>query len=142
MLLKAAILTDLLRIFNPRGQRNLFFWACHTLLWVNVVFYTICTFLEIYGCQPREKTWNPLIPGGRCINMHTLTLASGAINFPSDLCILLLPLRTIWGLHLSRRRKIGTSAVFAIATLSVSLHFRVYSGLTAKLEHASVQEQG
>ncbi|KAJ4288366.1 hypothetical protein N0V90_011600 [Kalmusia sp. IMI 367209] len=118
MLLKSAIILDLLRIFSPRGQRSTFFWTCHLLLWTNVLFYTICTFLEIFGCQPREKLWNKLIPGGHCININALTVASGAINLPSDLCIVLLPQRAIWRLNLSKRKKMGISAIFAVAILS------------------------
>jgi hypothetical protein len=117
MLLKTAILLDLLRIFCAPGQRNLFFWACHIVIWVNIVFYTTCTFLLLFGCQPREALWDKLLLGGKCIEMHILTVASGAINLLSDLCILILPQKTIWSLRLSRRRKFGLSAIFAVAIL-------------------------
>jgi hypothetical protein len=117
MLLKAAILLDLIRIFSPKGQRGAFFWTCHICIWLNVIFYTTCTFLEIFACQPREKLWNKLLPGGKCINSNALTLASGIINLPSDLVIFILPQRIIWNLHLSRRKRFGISTIFAVALL-------------------------
>lgn len=120
MLIKTAILLDLLRLFSPRGQRSWFFWACHILIWVNVLFYTIGIFFVIFGCHPREKLWNKLLPGGHCVNVSALTVASGAINLPSDVCILLLPQTAIRRLNLSTRKKIGISAIFAVAILSVS----------------------
>lgn len=123
MTLKAAILLDIARTFSPRGQRNLFFWTCHLLLWVNVVFYSICMFLELFGCQPREKFWNKLLPGGYCINIHAVTVASGAVNVLSDLVILVLPQKAIWRLHLSWRKKVGISAIFAVAILLVLISF-------------------
>ena len=86
-------------------------------MWVNIAFYSTTTFLEIFGCTPREKAWNPLLPGGHCINKHALVVASSAINLPSDIVIFFLPQRAIWGLHLSKRKRLGMSAVFAIALL-------------------------
>lgn len=126
MLLKVAILVDLLRIFSPRGQRNLFFWTSHILLWANIVFYTTCTFLEVFSCQPREKRWNKLMPGGHCINVYALTVTVGSINFASDICILLLPQSIIWRLTMATPKKIGISAIFAVAILSVYRTSAIY----------------
>jgi len=82
------------------------------------VFYITCTFLEIFGCQPRARLWDKLIPG-RCLNMDAVIVASGAVNLLSDLTILLLPQNTIWRLNLSSRKKLGVSAIFAVALLCV-----------------------
>src|SRR5262245_62007108 len=112
MLLKAAILLEWIRLFVPLGQRNAFFWTCHAVMWVNFIFYTACTFLELFGCRPREKLWNRLMPEGKCINMNILVLASSAVNLPSDIIVLLLPQRRIWTLNLSPRKRLGISALY------------------------------
>ncbi|PVI01614.1 hypothetical protein DM02DRAFT_671164 [Periconia macrospinosa] len=135
MLLKAAILLELIRIFSARGQRGLFFWTCHTLIWLNVAFYTTCTFVEIFACSPREKLWNKLIPGGRCIDSNILTLASSIINVPSDIIILILPQRMIWRLQVSSRKKLGISMIFAVAIFAcVSAAIRL--GYSVQMLHS------
>ncbi len=123
LLLKAAILVDLLRVFSARGQRNYFFWIAHILIWLNVVYYATGIFVEIFACSPRAKLWNKLLPGGYCINSNTLTLASSIINVPSDILIVLLPQREIRNLHLSFQKRLRLSLVFAVAILLVS-HLR------------------
>ena len=86
------------------------------MLWVNVTFYTICTFIEIFGCTPREKIWDVTIEG-RCVNLPNVIIVSAFLNFFSDLIILLLPQKVIWSLHMSNRKKFGTAALFAVGIL-------------------------
>jgi hypothetical protein len=88
------------------------FWACHTLIWLNFVFYTACAFLEIFACQPISKSWDPLITTGQCLNVYSINIAAAAINTASDISILLLPQHVIWNLHMSVKKKLGVSAIF------------------------------
>lgn len=118
MLLKAAILLNWVHIFVPTGVRNSMFWISHILIWTNILFYGIGTVVEIFQCTPREKIWNPLFVGGSCpIDMDKHMLASGVINLISDIIILILPQRIIWGLNVTRQRKIQISVLFAIGLL-------------------------
>lgn len=119
MVLKSGILLEWSKTFVPRGFRNSFWWTCHSVFAINVVFYVICTFLEIFGCQPREKLWNLSLPG-KCIDITVLNIASASVNFVSDLVILLLPQKIIWGLHMSVSKKLGVAALFAVGLLQVS----------------------
>ncbi|KAF1852051.1 uncharacterized protein K460DRAFT_413528 [Cucurbitaria berberidis CBS 394.84] len=115
MCIKVAILVNWLRIFVPTGVRNATFWMMHILIWVNVVFYTITTFTEIFRCWPREKIWNPWFEGGSCpIDVETQNIATSVLNFISDTTILAMPQWIIWNLHLSRKRKWGISLLFGI----------------------------
>jgi hypothetical protein len=116
MLLKVGILLHWAEIFVPTGLRNTFWWTCHITIWVNVLFYAICTFIELFGCNPRPKLWDVTLKG-KCLDMPRVIIASAFINFFSDIVILLLPQRVIWGLNLSTRRKIGTAALFAVGLL-------------------------
>lgn len=115
-LLKIGILLEWARIFVPRGLKNRFWWACHIVLVMNIVFYTICTFVEIFGCSPRQKQWIPWLLG-TCLNVPVLNIMSSSLNFVQDMLILALPQKVIWGLHSSRQQKLGVSVLFAVGIL-------------------------
>ncbi|KAI2473536.1 hypothetical protein F4781DRAFT_379371 [Annulohypoxylon bovei var. microspora] len=115
LFLKTAILLDWLHIFVPLKQRNYMFWVCHAMLWSNVIFYTVEIFMDIFQCTPQEKIWNPLYEGGSCpIDMYVPYRATGILNLISDLCILLLPQKVIWGMNMSRSKKLSISILFAV----------------------------
>lgn len=116
MLLKSAILLQWARTFVPKGFRNTFWWICHILLAINVLFYVACTLVEIFGCTPRRKLWTPGLPG-TCVDMTKVNIASAIVNFSSDLIILYLPQRIIWSLHMSTSKKLGVATLFAVGVL-------------------------
>lgn len=119
MLLKCGILLHWSRIFVPKSfPRNGFWWTCYITMAVNVLFYVICTFIEIFGCTPREKLWNIMLEG-KCLDMPKIMIASAFINFFSDLIIFILPHRVIWNLRMSREKKFGIGALFTIRILYV-----------------------
>ncbi|CAF9908703.1 MAG: hypothetical protein ALECFALPRED_004904 [Alectoria fallacina] len=108
---KLAILLQYKRLFVAH-KHNFVFYGVHVLIWTNLVFYIIETFLEIFACTPREKIWNPLTPG-HCIGIENNYIAVGAWNVLSDFSILILPMVAIWNLQMANTRKIGVAAVFA-----------------------------
>lgn len=113
--IKAAILVNWLRIFVPAGVKNTTYWLLQGLLWVNVVFYVVTTFTEIFRCWPREKIWNSWFEGGTCmVNVEGQNIATSVLNFISDTTILAMPQWVIWHLHLSKKRKWGVSLLFVI----------------------------
>lgn len=118
MLLKTGILLEWARIFVPQGFKNAFWWTCHSVIVVNVMFYVICTFVEIFGCNPRRKLWEPTLPG-TCMDMAKVNIVSASINFASDVIILFLPQKVIWGLHMSLKKKFGVGTLFAVGVLYV-----------------------
>ncbi len=80
---------------------------------VLVGFYLATTLVKIWECNPREKIWNTSIPG-RCVNVSSLLNTSGLFNSITDVMILLVPVKFVWNLQLSRRQKVGVVAVFTI----------------------------
>ena len=122
MLLKAAILLDWLRIFVPRGQRNVMFWMFHGLIWSNVLFYVVSLFVWIFQCSSRRKIWNPLHEGGSCpFNRRAYSLSSCIINLISDIILFVFPQKIIWTLHIPKHNKVGISLLFAVGILLVCL---------------------
>lgn len=110
-LTKLSILLQYLRIFVPNHAGKLYYTVL-LIIWLNLLFYTATTLVEIFTCMPRKKIWEPSTPG-RCVNTGFLVITTGAINVISDFSILMLPLSSIWGLQMPKKRKIALSAVFA-----------------------------
>ncbi|KAI0876397.1 hypothetical protein GGS24DRAFT_498827 [Hypoxylon argillaceum] len=115
--LKPAVLLDWSRTFVPRGTRNTFWWTCHILLAVNVLFYGSIKIASNLSCQPHNKIWDKTVQG-TCLNEGIIWTAYSCLNFVSDVIILILPQRVIWGLKLSRTKKVGVSIVFAFGLLA------------------------
>ncbi|KAI1772243.1 hypothetical protein F4818DRAFT_180229 [Hypoxylon cercidicola] len=118
--IKAAILLEWVRIFIPYGVRNRFFWLCYGVLGANTIFYVITLFVMNFACVPVQKNWDPLYVGGSCpINTQAVNIASAVLNLCSDIFILLLPQRIIWGLKMSTKTKVGVSIIFAIGIICI-----------------------
>lgn len=79
-------------------------------------FYTAITTVKIFKCVPQSKIFNKSIPG-KCINFEALLYVTGIVNICSDIFILVLPLGTVWRLHMPRNQKIGVSFAFTAALL-------------------------
>ncbi|MCJ1242663.1 hypothetical protein MMC14_010672 [Varicellaria rhodocarpa] len=108
---KLSILLQFKRIFVPR-QKNVIYWCIYIIIWLNLLFYLIDTFVVAFACSPREKIWNPTIPG-HCVNNNLNFVVTGICNIVSDFSILLLPLYSIWLLQLPFKKKLAVSAIFA-----------------------------
>ncbi|KAF2133989.1 hypothetical protein P153DRAFT_363015 [Dothidotthia symphoricarpi CBS 119687] len=118
-LAKTVIFLQLKKIFTTR-QRGIVFWIIIGSLVVNVIFYTIVTFLYTFACTPRERIWNLFTPG-TCIDTNTLHLAGGSLNVISDIEALLVPAWAIWQLKMQLKKKIAVFAVFGIGIIAVTV---------------------
>lgn len=114
--LKTAILMEWIHIFLPDGgnRRNLFFWACHFVIWANIVFCAVMAIVYSVSCVPYQYLWNHTIDGYCRINTAYLGLSTACFEFATDIIILIIPQRVIWELNMSRSRKAGVSFVFAL----------------------------
>ena len=135
VIVKTSILLQYITLFvTHRGSA--FHYTVHCVIWINVVFYTIISLLDIFGvsnnillpllsisrvredtygrkCNPRQKYWEPIIPG-HCFDRGQLGVATSVINIVSDFSILILPLPLIWRLQMSRAKKARVTAVFGV----------------------------
>ncbi|KAI1129320.1 hypothetical protein F5Y10DRAFT_238687 [Nemania abortiva] len=118
LVMKALILREWTRIFVPYGMRTKFWWACHIVMVVNIIFYAAAIFLEDLSCFPYRRIWDKTVPGSQCLNFKIVVLIGASINVVLDITTLILPQRAIWSLRLSRNKKIGVSLVFAIGILA------------------------
>ncbi|RAQ59677.1 hypothetical protein AFCA_011477 [Aspergillus flavus] len=116
--IKASILLQIVDIFVPSRKNDLMFWMCHALIWINLVFYLISSFLEIFACRPLNKAWDPLITRGSCMDMFLLNCIASSVNAASDLIILVLPQLRIWRLQMPLPKKLAVSAVFLFGIIA------------------------
>lgn len=112
---KLSILLLFLRIFIPTRTSKTFFFV-HLLLWTNLFFYLINTFIKIFECTPRSKIWMPKT-AGHCVSIPWMIVVAAIINVISDFTILILPIASVWSLQMGRRQKLAASAVFAAGIL-------------------------
>ncbi|KKK20684.1 hypothetical protein ARAM_000335 [Aspergillus rambellii] len=108
---KLSIFLLYLRVFAPSRQGKTY-WAIHLLIWFNLLFYLANFFLKIFECIPRAKIWDRKIPG-HCININIPILVTSIINVVSDLLMLFLPIFCVWRLKMTKKKKLGISAIFA-----------------------------
>lgn len=114
---KLSILTQYIQIFMPQRSPRSLYWITIFLMTTNVVSYVILSFIEIFGCAPMEKAWNPLVTGGHCIDTLVLNTAATSVNTGSDLIILVIPHLVIWRLNMTWKHKAAISVVFGVAIL-------------------------
>ncbi|MCJ1282459.1 hypothetical protein MMC26_001782 [Xylographa opegraphella] len=108
---KVAILLQLVQIFVT-SKKSRRWYIFHLIIALNILFFTIYLFLTIFACIPRQKIWNPTIPGS-CYDAERSFIASSVINVFDDFLMLTLPIIFIWKLQAPIKKKIGISMIFA-----------------------------
>lgn len=81
---------------------------------VFLIFATWASFTiaAMFQCTPFAFNWDKSIPGGKCFNVQVYANSSSVPNIATDLAVLVLPLRTVWGLKISTGRKVGLLLIF------------------------------
>jgi len=93
-----------------------------------VVVWWMTSFIGTFTtCQPIAELWNPLLPGN-CFNFNAFFLAMTIIELFIDATILVLPVRMLTILQLSRRDKYTVGGIFllggfVIITGIIRIHF-------------------
>lgn len=114
-LAKASLLFQLIHILTP-VKFGAVCWACHTLIWGNLIFY-VCTFFStIFACHTVWEGWNPSYQG-HCINRNMTLVVSSAIDLFSSLMILLFPIWAMGYLQIAPKRIAGVIPMLVIGIL-------------------------
>ncbi|KAF2185245.1 hypothetical protein K469DRAFT_665481 [Zopfia rhizophila CBS 207.26] len=81
----------------------------------------ICNMLiAFFQCIPFDEILHPgTHPDAVCINKLVLLVVPSILNILEDLYILVLPISTVWNLHMSVRRKIAVLSVIGFGACSV-----------------------
>ncbi|KAI0467209.1 hypothetical protein F4859DRAFT_279450 [Xylaria cf. heliscus] len=120
---KVAILMEWMCIFSPQS-RNVFFWFCHVVLWLNVVYYVASIIVESMQCTPRRLIWDPTVKG-TCLGTKGAEIIS-SINVASDIILLVTPQFVIWRLESAMKKRLGMTLIFAVGLFgTISAIFRL-----------------
>ncbi|KAI1455295.1 hypothetical protein F4805DRAFT_436287 [Annulohypoxylon moriforme] len=123
MLLKTSLLVLYLRMFRIDKTANILIWIGIALI---VCFYSACIIGTSYLC--RQSQWpsnaNPveflILQSESGCNHPQLNLAAGQGVFStvSDIYVLVIPIKLIWGLRLPLRRRVGICSIFLVGLLA------------------------
>lgn len=111
---KAPVLILYRRLFGVQAWMR---WACLFVLVVSAIGFIGSLIPALMQCRPSDTPY-VLPKWKRCgkANVDSGVIA-GSVSVSADLVILVLPLRPIFYLNLSRRKKIGLGFVFGSGIL-------------------------
>ncbi|KAI9818943.1 MAG: hypothetical protein M1832_004111 [Thelocarpon impressellum] len=109
---KVSILFQYLRFIVSKPIRK----ACWVIMALVMIYGIASAFMTIFLCVPVSHFWNKVLDpnGGRCLNTLGLWFANASFNIVSDLAIFILPMRSLYMIHLPKRQKLGLMVVFAM----------------------------
>ncbi|CAH0050768.1 unnamed protein product [Clonostachys solani] len=112
---KVAILILYLKVFADR-RVIIATWIVMGIL-VGLCFSSVVALFAL--CQPFAYNWNKSIQGGHCGNFIAAYKYISIPNIVSDVAILLLPIPSLWSLNMSKWKKAGVFATFAMGGLGI-----------------------
>ena len=112
---KFAVLLQIKKLFTAY-QRDFVYWSVQSLIVGNLIAYLVDFFGAIFSCWPRQKIWDPTVPG-KCIYMDGGLILTGVIKLVSDVTILALPVCVIARLNMRLSDKLSSIAIFATGIL-------------------------
>lgn len=109
-LTKISILLFYLRIFPQVGLRKAI-WFTIVLCVLYIITFVTATALQ---CIPIRIAWEHWDGEhhGKCIDLNADAWCSAGVNIVLDLIVILLPMRELKKLAMSRRRKFGVMLMF------------------------------
>ncbi|KAJ5799070.1 uncharacterized protein N7518_001138 [Penicillium psychrosexuale] len=110
---KISILLMYCRIFPTREIRI----ASLVLGGMTLSWLVAIILVSVFQCNPIPRAWDTRIPG-KCINLKGMFIGNAVPNIVTDILILSLPVKVVWGLHasLTHRLVVFTSA-YRFATI-------------------------
>ncbi|KAF4491189.1 hypothetical protein CGGC5_v002569 [Colletotrichum fructicola Nara gc5] len=125
-LIKTAILLDWCRIFTAGDKRkSVFWWCCMGVVGFQCLWGILCIILLNIQCTPHNAIWEFYLPS-KCFALPKVMLTSASVQVATDIVMVLLPQRIIWGLQMNLQRKIGISIIFGVGILaSIAACFRL-----------------
>ncbi|KAJ5494855.1 hypothetical protein N7463_010942 [Penicillium fimorum] len=110
---KVSILLMYCRIFPTKEIRT----ASMILGGISLAWAVAIIFVSIFQCTPIARAWDTRIPG-TCIDLKASFIGNAVPNVVTDILILSLPVRVVWGLHASlTHRLVIFTSVYRFTTL-------------------------
>ncbi|KAF2018438.1 hypothetical protein BU24DRAFT_170900 [Aaosphaeria arxii CBS 175.79] len=112
---KLCVVILYLRIFTEKWARRAT-WMLIYVIGATWLSYTIAT---MFQCVPFAFNWNKNIPGGRCFNVKAFATSSSVPNIVTDVAVLVLPVKTIMELKISKGRRWGLMCIFLTGGIGI-----------------------
>ncbi|KAG7050112.1 CFEM domain-containing protein [Colletotrichum scovillei] len=109
---KISILLFYLKIFPKREIRI----GCWVLIGLNVAYFITFELISIFQCRPIDgawRAWDKEYPA-KCNNINIQGWAAAIINILLDLATLILPLKELYNLSLSTKKKLMVILMFSV----------------------------
>jgi hypothetical protein len=114
---KVTLLLVLRKIYRPCRLGCI---AIHSILALNVLYYTIILFVKAFVCVPASAYWTSLgQPTDQCLNRFAVIVADSVISVVSDMAILVLPIILTWPLQMAVCLKAKVMALLGFGGLAV-----------------------
>ncbi|MCJ1422834.1 hypothetical protein MMC29_000714 [Sticta canariensis] len=85
---------------------------------VVIAWWIAVVLVSIFSCHPINGFWDATVKP-RCINTEAFFVGNAVPNIVTDIIILLLPIRMIWRLRVSKDQKLALSFVFMLGGLVI-----------------------
>ncbi|KAL4911776.1 hypothetical protein BDW62DRAFT_215530 [Aspergillus aurantiobrunneus] len=117
-LTKISILCFYLRVFPRREFRIMIYIA----IGLNVAYILVFDLITAFQCTPIRGAWHRWddAESYSCRNINAQGWASAAVNIAFDLMVMLMPLRELYNLNMSWRKKAFVMCMFSLGSLYVS----------------------
>ncbi|KAJ5335593.1 hypothetical protein N7452_007996 [Penicillium brevicompactum] len=113
-LTKISILLMYARIFPTKGFRL----ASIILGVISISWAISIIFVSVFQCTPVPRAWNPTVPG-TCINLKGSFIGNAVPNIVTDIAILSLPVRAVWGLHANLVHRLSVIGMFLLGSFVI-----------------------
>ncbi|KAF7881614.1 uncharacterized protein EAF02_006302 [Botrytis sinoallii] len=136
---KVSILMYYLSIFRPSKA---FRWTVYGTLVFTICYLIASTLVQVFWCNPVAAAFGIKTPGKKavCLDGYVTDLAIGALNLLTDIIILVLPMPMLYRLQLSRGRKLGLAAIFAIGGFAVGATLARNVEIAVKLKDSDADQ--
>lgn len=115
--LKIAILLDWCDLFVVgKRQDSVFWWGCLVVIVLQAIWGVLCVILLNMQCIPHQAIWEFYLES-TCYNLPDVMLTSASVQVFSDVSMVILPQKVIWGLNMRLQRRIGIAIVFGVGLL-------------------------
>jgi len=101
--------------YSRLNPNHIYQVAIRITLFLDIGAYTGIFFSLIFACSPIAASWSPLLePTSICINRGAIYIATAVIGVVTDALLIIIPIPTVWGLHMPRKQKIGLTSIFGV----------------------------
>ncbi|KAL8692585.1 MAG: hypothetical protein Q9224_003927 [Gallowayella concinna] len=122
---KLSILLFLNRLFGINRRFRLTVYAAIACV---VSYCLIMVLLIIFRCTPVAATWDLMRERTHCVDLINIDIAIGALNIPSDIFILLLPIPMLRKLQMPLHKKLGLGIIMATGILTLEVNIGIFCG--------------